>query len=183
MPHKGNQCWHILGFWQTICIFHFMKKIISFLIAYCFFLITSFAQDIKVVKIEELKKEYMKSNDTTYVINFFATWCGPCVQEMPVINKFYQSSKDKKIQVLFVSLDGGIAPAKLSKFIKKQKMEAPVFVLNESSDFSWLPYIDQRWQGSIPATMIVNSSKKVKAFFETPMENGQLEFYLKKLGL
>ena len=160
-----------------------MKKLFLLLNTYFILLITTYAQDIKVVKIEELKKEYIKTNDTTYIINFFATWCGPCVQEMPVINKFYQSTKDKKIQLLFVSLDGGIAPAKLAKFIKKQKMEAPVFVLNESSDFSWLPYIDSRWQGSIPATMIINSSKKVKAFFETPMENGQLEFYLKKLGL
>lgn len=160
-----------------------MKKIILILITYFSLLITSFAQDVKVVKIEELKKEYIKANDTTYIVNFFATWCGPCVQEMPVINKFYLATKNKKIQVLFVSLDGGIAPAKLSKFIKKQKMEAPVFILIESSDFSWLPYIDKRWQGSIPATMIVNSNKNVKAFFETPMENGQLEFYLKKLGL
>ncbi len=160
-----------------------MKKAFLLLITNCLLLTTSFAQDIKVVKIEELKKEYIKTNDTTYIVNFFATWCGPCLQEMPIVNKFYQSTKDKKIQLLFVSLDGGIAPAKLAKFIKKQKMEASVFVLNESSDFSWLPYIDSRWQGSIPATMIVNSSKKVKAFFETPMENGQLEFYLKKLGL
>ena len=121
-----------------------MKKIILILITYFSLLITSFAQDVKVVKIEELKKEYIKANDTTYIVNFFATWCGPCVQEMPVINKFYLATKNKKIQVLFVSLDGGIAPAKLSKFIKKQKMEAPVFVLNESSDFSWLPYIDKR---------------------------------------
>lgn len=160
-----------------------MKKLILILITYCLLLTTIQAQDIKVVKIETLKKEYIKPNDTTYIINFFATWCGPCIQEMPVINKFYQSTKDKKIQLIFVSLDGGIAPAKLTKFIKKQKMEAPVFILNESSDFSWLSYIDQRWQGGIPATMVVNSEKKVKAFFETPMENGQLEFYLKKLGL
>ncbi|MFN8282998.1 MAG: TlpA disulfide reductase family protein [Chitinophagales bacterium] len=160
-----------------------MKRLFILLVTYFFLLITIHAQDIKTVKIEELKKEYIKTNDTTYIINFFATWCGPCVQEMPVINKFYQTAKTQKIQLIFVSLDGGIAPAKLQKFIKKQKMEAPVFILNESSDFSWLPYIDKRWQGSIPATMIVNAEKKVKAFFETPMENGQLEFYLKKLGL
>ncbi|HNA39839.1 MAG TPA: hypothetical protein PLR84_10045, partial [Chitinophagales bacterium] len=67
--------------------------------------------------------------------------------------------------------------------LKKLGIKAPVYLLNESSDFSWLPYIDKRWQGSIPATMVVNGNKNVKAFFETPLEKGQLEFYLKKLGL
>lgn len=139
--------------------------------------------DIKVVKIEELKKIYVRPNDTTYIINFFATWCGPCMMEMPILNKFYAEHQNTNMQLIFVSLDNSGALKKLPAKLKKIGVEAPVYLLNESSDFSWLPYIDKRWQGSIPATMVVNSKKNIKAFFETPMEKGQLEFYLKKLGL
>ncbi len=138
---------------------------------------------ITVVKLEELQKIYNAPNDTTYVVNFFATWCGPCMMEIPVLNQFYQDHKNTNVQLIYVSLDAAQTLKKLPAKIKKAKMEAPVYLLNESQDFSWLPYVDKRWQGSIPATMIVNSKKKVKAFFETPMEKGQLEFYLKKLGL
>lgn len=141
------------------------------------------AQDISVQKIEGLKQRYMRNDDTTYIINFFATWCGPCVHELPVLRQFIQDHQNEKIKFIFVSLDGGASMGKLQKFIKKNKLQAPVVLLNESSDFSWLPYIDKRWQGSIPVTKVVNSSKKVNAFFETPLEKGQLEYYLKQLGL
>lgn len=141
------------------------------------------AQEIAVVRIEELKKVYTQDKDTTYVINFFATWCGPCAMEMPVLNRFYEDHKNTNVQLLFVSLDNPKYLKKLPAYLKKMKMQAPVFLLNESSDFSWLHEIDLRWQGSIPATMVVNNIRHIKAFFETPMEKGQLDYYLKKLGL
>jgi len=163
-------------------MFLIMKKIVS-LITLSFLIFNAFSQEIKVVKIEDLKKIYNNPNDTTYVVNFFASWCGPCIMEIPVLNKFYDDNKNTTTQLIYVSLDNAQYLKKLPKLVSKMKMQAPVYLLNESSDFSWLPYIDKRWQGSIPATMIVNSKRNVKAFFETPMEKGQLEFYLKKLGL
>ncbi len=141
------------------------------------------AQDIPMVKIEELKKVYTRPNDTTYVVNFFATWCGPCMMEIPVLNKFREDTKDTNIQLIMVSLDNSKSLRKLPMLIKKLKIKAPVYLLNESADYSWLPYIDKRWQGSIPATMVINVNRNKKAFFETPLEEGQLQFYLKKLGL
>lgn len=163
-----------------------MQKMFFTLLLFIIFGLTAVcAQDktIPIVKLEALKKIYNAPNDTTYVVNFFATWCGPCMMEMPVLNQFYQDHKNTKVQLILVSLDAAGTLKKLPTKLKKAKIEAPVYLLNESQDFSWLPYVDSRWQGSIPATLIVNSSKKVKAFFETPMETGQLEFYLKKLGL
>ena len=161
-----------------------MNKNIFSTVLSLFFFFRVFAQnEIKVVKIEDLKKVYVRPVDTTYVVNFFATWCGPCMMEMPVLNNFYKTHKNTNIQLFFVSLDNAGAYKKLPAKMKKLGVEAPVYLLNESSDYSWLPYIDKRWQGSIPATMIINTKKNVKAFFETPMDKGQLEFYLKKLGL
>jgi len=161
-----------------------MSKNIFSTVLSLFFFFGVFAQnEIKVVKIEDLKKVYVRPVDTTYVVNFFATWCGPCMMEMPVLNNFYKTHKNTNIQLIFVSLDNVGAYKKLPAKMKKLGVEAPVYLLNESSDYSWLPYIDKRWQGSIPATMIINTKKNVKAFFETPMDKGQLEFYLKKLGL
>lgn len=159
-----------------------MKTVIALLVIFCS---VSFAraQQIDLVRIEGLKEVYTHNDDTTYVINFFATWCGPCMQEIPVLNKFYQEHKGTNIKLIFVSLDNSKYLKKLPSFLKKQKIEAPVYLLNESSDFSWLPEIDRRWQGSIPATMVVNGKRHIKAFFETPLEKGQLEFYLRKLGL
>ncbi len=160
-----------------------MKKWLLLLSCSICFVVSYAQNEIKIVKLEELKKVYTRPNDTTYIVNFFATWCGPCMMEIPVLNQFYESHKDTTIQLIFVSLDNSNSLKKLPSKIKKAGIQAPVYLLNESSDFSWLPYVDKRWQGTIPATMIVNTNKNIKAFFETPMEKGQLEFYLKKLGL
>ncbi len=160
-----------------------MNKAFLFLITFYLQLTSSFAQEIKLVKLEALKAIYSNPNDTTYVVNFFATWCGPCVQEIPILNKFNQEHLATNVRLLYVSIDNGNSVNKLPKLIKKMKITAPVYLLNESANYSWLPYIDKRWQGSIPATMVINVKKNVKAFFETPMEKGQLDYYLKKLGL
>jgi thiol-disulfide isomerase/thioredoxin len=145
--------------------------------------LVSNAQAIKVVKIDALEETYTRPNDTTYVVNFFATWCGPCMKEIPVFNAFNERHKNSQIQLLFVSLDNPAAPKKLATAVKKAGMQAPVLLLDESNDFAWLPKLDKRWQGSIPATMIINSKKRINVFLETPMEEGDLEKYLSNLGL
>ncbi|MBP8193350.1 MAG: TlpA family protein disulfide reductase, partial [Chitinophagales bacterium] len=88
------------------------------------------AQDkpITVVKLEELQKIYNAQNDTTYVVNFFATWCGPCMMEMPVLNNFYKAHKNTNIQLIFVSLDNAGAYKKLPAKMKKLGVEAPVYL-------------------------------------------------------
>ena len=96
----------------------------------------SFSQEVKVVKIEELKKIYSKQNDTTYIINFFASWCAPCMMEIPVLNKFYEENKNTTNQLIYVSLDNLQYLKKMPKLITKMKMQAPIFLLNESNDFS-----------------------------------------------
>jgi len=159
------------------------SKIISVFVFFIVVIAVNAQDAIPMVKIDDLKKVYTKPNDTTYIINFFATWCGPCMQEMPILNKFYEEHKNTATQLIFVSLDNVGTIKKLPAKMKKLGVQAPVYVLNESTDFSWLSKIDKRWQGSIPATMVVNNPKNIKAFFETPLEKGQLEFYLKILGL
>jgi thiol-disulfide isomerase/thioredoxin len=81
------------------------KNIFSTVLSLLFFFGVFAQNEIKVVKIEDLKKVYVRPVDTTYVVNFFATWCGPCMMEMPVLNNFYKTHKNTNIQLIFVSLD------------------------------------------------------------------------------
>ena len=62
--------------------------------------------DIKIYnQFEELEHIFHFQNDTTYVINFWATWCGPCVKEMPYIDSLNDHYKGQKVKVILVSLD------------------------------------------------------------------------------
>ena len=141
------------------------------------------AQNIGHLTIKQLQDIYYQKNDTTYVVNFWATWCGPCVMEMPALLQFYTSHKNSRVKLLLISLDQPKFEKHVSNFVTKNKIEAPVYILDAGKNFDWLPKIDERWEGSIPATLVVNASKNIQQFYETPLEPGQLEYLLKKLGL
>jgi thiol-disulfide isomerase/thioredoxin len=135
------------------------------------------------LSLKQLQEIYQQDNDTTYVVNFWATWCGPCVMEMPALVQFYHSHQNTNIRLLLISLDQPKQEKQVNNFIKKNNIPAPVYLLHAGKDFSWLPQVDPDWHGSIPATLIINRSKNTRLFREAPLQPGQLDFLLKKLGL
>jgi thiol-disulfide isomerase/thioredoxin len=147
------------------------------------FSLASRSQIVTHLSLKQLQDIYQQSNDTTYVVNFWATWCGPCVMEMPALLKFYDTHKNSTVKLMLVSLDQPKFEKQLKNFISKNKIEAPVYLLEAGKNFDWLPQVDPRWEGSIPATLVINVNRKIKRFYETPLEPGQLEYLLKKDGL
>jgi thiol-disulfide isomerase/thioredoxin len=106
-----------------------------------------------------------KDNDTTYVVNFWATWCVPCVEELPHFEKLTQEYENEKVKVLLVSLDmHKMIESKLLPFIKEKNLQSDVVVLRDPDADSWIPKVDSTWSGAIPATVIYKGSKR--NFFE-----------------
>ncbi len=135
-----------------------------------------------IVKAEGLVKRYTNSSDTTYLINFWATWCEPCVKELPDFEKINKAYKNKKVKVILVSLDFiKDYDSKLVRFIKKKDIQSEVMLLNETKPNEFINKIDLRWEGSIPATMIVNNEQNYSAFFERPLTYEFLEMKIKAL--
>src|SRR5690606_11749856 len=127
---------------------------IWYLFAFLCYTSTIQAQDIKAYKVEDLTKR-ISAKDTVYVVNFWATWCGPCVRELPEFDKLKSQLEGKPVKILLVSLDfKDEYQKKIPKFIKKKKLEHEVVWLNETDANYFIPKIDDRWQGSIPATLI-----------------------------
>lgn len=105
---------------------------------------------------------YLKrDNDTTYVVNFWATWCVPCIEELPHFEKLNASYKDKKVKVLLVSLD---MPQKVTSnllsFIKKNNLQSEVVYLNDPDANVWISKVDSLWSGALPATLIYKGKKR-----------------------
>lgn len=104
-------------------------------------------------------------NDTTYIVNFWATWCKPCVEELPYFQEFYEKNKNSKLQLYLVSLDfpkmveSGVIP-----FITKNQLTPKVIHLNDPDANRWIPLVNEDWTGAIPATVIYNRSNR--AFYE-----------------
>ncbi|WP_047545089.1 TlpA family protein disulfide reductase [Psychroserpens sp. Hel_I_66] len=137
-------------------------------------------KDLKVLNFNELES-YLKSKDDnkTYVVNFWATWCAPCVKELPYFEDLNSNYSSKNVEVILVSLDfPKQIETKLKSFLEKRHLKSEVIVLNDVDSNTWIPKVDKNWSGAIPATIIYNSNKTT--FYERSFNYEELENELKQ---
>lgn len=126
-----------------------------------------FAQKISVIKITDLEKRLDNNSDTTYIVNFWATWCAPCVKELPDFDSITKMYPSGKVKVLLVTMDfKEDLESKVVPFYNKIKLKSEVFVLDELNGNYFIPKVSADWTGAIPATLIRNNKKNYKAFYE-----------------
>lgn len=113
-------------------------------------------------RFEDIEHIFQYDNDTTYVINFWATWCKPCVAELPYFDDLYKEYKDDKVKIILVSLDfPKQIETKLIPFIKKNNVLPEVKMLKDSDINSWGETVSEEWDGAIPITLIYNKDKRL----------------------
>lgn len=129
--------------------------------------------NIKTLNYEGLKPVLNKQDDKIYVINFWATWCIPCVKELPAFERLREEYYDKSVEVILISLD--LSSQKdnvVVPFLKRKRIKSPVFIFNDSNEQFWIEDISKDWTGSIPSTLIYN--KKQRIFYERTFNYKQL---------
>ncbi|MCB9081552.1 MAG: TlpA family protein disulfide reductase [Lewinellaceae bacterium] len=103
-----------------------------------------------------------QDNDTTYVINFWATWCKPCVEELPYFDSLHVNVAQKPVKVLLVSLDfRRDLTRKLVPFLAEHPLKPPVAVLLDGKYNDWIDKVSTEWDGAIPATVVYQGGKRI----------------------
>lgn len=139
------------------------------------------SQSIDKWKIEDLEA-YIAKSDSPTIINFWATYCIPCLKEIPYFEEAVKDHKKEGVKLLLVSLDFKEEyPDKLSNFVNKRKFTSPVVWLDETNADYFCPKIDSSWSGVMPATLFINNKKSVRSFFEEEMPKEKFEEELKKI--
>lgn len=132
-----------------------IKLTLLILLLSCF---TAQSQTVSVYnKFSQLESRLKTTGDTTLLINFWATWCKPCVEELPYILAFNEKyAADKKIKILLVSLNfKNQLTEQVIPFIKEKNIKPEVVLLADANTNSWIPKIDKDWDGAIPVTLLI----------------------------
>lgn len=112
-------------------------------------------------EIEPLFEIPSEDDGSITLINFWATWCGPCVKELPYIESLHQSFEKGKIDITLVSLDfKRDLKKKLLPFLNKQSIQSKVILLTDPKEHEWIDKVDPSWSGAIPITVIIKGGKK-----------------------
>lgn len=141
-----------------------------------------FSQKISVIKITDLEKRINNNSDTTYIVNFWATWCVPCVKELPDFDSIGKSYRFEKVKMLLISMDfKEDLESKVIPFYTKKKLSSEVYVLDEVNGNYFIPKISDKWTGAIPATLILNARKNYREFYEKKLDYLFLEKEIEKI--
>lgn len=129
----------------------------------------------EIVKLRELQDHIQSPTDHIKVINFWATWCAPCIKEIPLLEKLDQERDDVQVTLVSLDLDLDPNPDKVYRFIDRKKIKAKVLILDEKDPNAWINQIEKGWSGAIPATLIINGKTGQRKFIERELHQGELE--------
>ena len=139
-----------------------------------------YSQVIPDIDREGISELIQKSNDTTYVINFWATWCSPCVKEIGYFEELHRQSGTSKLQVILVSLDfPNQKERRVVPLLEEKEISAPVKLVTDLNYNEWINLVDPSWSGALPATLIFNSDKRI--FLEKELTKSELNEHVNQI--
>ena len=137
------------------------------------------AQQVNVITLDQVYSRVNAGSDTLFVINFWATWCVPCVKELPDFERLNAGKGNEKLKILLVNMDNkSKLTTSVLPFLKKSGIQNEVYMLNEADPQEYINRVDTSWSGALPATLMIKNSKR--KFFEKDFTYSELEEETKK---
>ncbi|GIL22034.1 MAG: hypothetical protein BroJett042_05470 [Bacteroidota bacterium] len=152
-----------------------MKKNMLFALFGVILSVATSAQTINQIKLKDLQKLLTTKTDRVQVINFWATWCAPCVKEIPLFEKLKTDNSNIDITLVSMDFDLDPDPAKVERFVSRKGLKNKVVILAETDPNSWIDKIDKSWSGALPATLIVNTQTGKRKLVQKELHEGDLE--------
>jgi thiol-disulfide isomerase/thioredoxin len=136
---------------------------------------------VQKIKITDLEA-YIAASDHPVIVNFWATFCVPCVKEIPYFQRTVAHYKDQNVELVLVSLDlPDYYPEKIGDFVKKQGYTARILWLNETNADYFCPRVDPRWTGGIPCSLFINNKTHYRRFFDRQLTEPQVDLEIKAM--
>ncbi|MGI8951555.1 MAG: TlpA disulfide reductase family protein [Chitinophagaceae bacterium] len=141
---------------------------------------SALAQNIPKIKTADLIK-MIDTSSSPLVINFWATWCRPCVAELPILEKNVAEMNASGIKLILINLNFPNDYINLRSFVQTHEYKSQIFWLDENNLSMFFSSINKRWAGTIPATLMINNAKQYREFYGYGLAEYQIQAYLKDL--
>ena len=128
-----------------------------------------------LLKLSRLQELIQNEKEQIQVINFWATWCAPCIKELPLFEKLNLNRKDVHVRLVSMDLDLDPDVEKVRKFVVRKKIQSEVLILDETNPNQWIDKLEKSWSGALPATLFVNNKTGKRKFVEKELHEGDLE--------
>jgi len=157
-------------------------RIIRLTILFCLVIITtaSAQNNAEVIKFDRLENLINESGENIQVINFWATWCAPCIKEIPYFEALPENFNGRTLKVTLINIDFVEKLDKVNSFIERKNISSDVLLLDNIDYNSWIDKVDKSWSGAIPATLIVDSKTGDRKFIEGELKEEELNNILKE---
>lgn len=129
----------------------------------------------RIINLDALQQVLNEPTDGTLVVNFWATWCAPCIKELPLFEQLAAEARPG-LEVLLVSLDLDLDddPEKVYRFIERKKLRSKVVLLDAPDPDAWINQVEKKWSGTLPATLVINRKTGKRKFVGRALGEGEL---------
>lgn len=156
----------------SVCTF--MKKVFT-LLAISLCTGSAHSQTIPAYSARDLVQR-VSGSDTTYIVNFWATWCIPCISELPQFAALYDHYQGKPVKIIMVSCNlEEEYPGKLEAYVTEKNIRQEVVWLSDTDIDYYRPAIDERWSGQIPSTIIFDNKRQQRYIIEEVTTAAEIE--------
>ena len=145
--------------------------------ALAFISFNTYSQEIPVIKFADLEAHLNSKQHDVQIFNFWATWCAPCVAELPLLEKV----ADEEANVVLINLDFADKIDRVKSFVARKNLSKQVMLLDEIDYNSWIDKVDKSWSGAIPATLFINNKTGRRIFIGKELEEGEIQKILAEL--
>lgn len=137
------------------------------------------AQEIRVMRFEQLQAVLNADPEKSKLVNFWATWCRPCVEELPYFIAASDDEKFKNVEFIFVSVDFLSQSEKVIAMIEKLGLKGTLLQLNEPGG-EWIDALDSNWSGAIPYTLLLQPDGAIIRHYDAFNNTEELKAFINK---
>jgi thiol-disulfide isomerase/thioredoxin len=143
---------------------------------------TKIVSKIEFIDQAGLKNLITNRNGKILLLNVWATWCPPCIEEFPDLVRIYNTYNDDKFEILGISVDEpDEINSKVIPFLNKNKVPFKVYLAKLDNEEKFINALNSSWNGAIPATFIYDSAGRQKYFSIGMKTYEQFEKEIKKV--